>query len=92
MQVFGIAGYVRHLYEHGDRSGLNPDHVEKIRQILSALEAAERPEELALPGFHFHRLTGNRRGYFSVTVRANWRVTFRFEEGKAYEVHVEDDH
>jgi len=80
------------LYEHGDRSGVHPDHAEKIRQILSALEAAERPEELALPGFHFHRLTGNRRGYFSVTVRANWRITFRFAEGKAYDVHLEDYH
>ncbi len=83
---------LRRLYGHGDRRGVHPDHAEKIRQILSALEAAERPEELALPGFHFHRLTGNRRGYFAVTVRANWRITFRFEEGKAYDVHLEDYH
>jgi proteic killer suppression protein len=83
---------LRRLYEQGDRSGINPDHAEKIRKILSALEAAEAPEELALPSFHFHRLTGNRRGYFSVTVRANWRITFRFEQGRAYDVHLEDYH
>jgi toxin HigB-1 len=83
---------LRRFYEQGDRSGLNPDHAEKIKQILSALEAAETSEELDLPGFHFHRLTGNRRGTFSVTVRANWRITFRFEQGKASDVHLEDYH
>jgi len=81
---------LRRLYERGDRSGIHPDHAAKIRQILSALEAAETPEELALPGFHLHRLTGNRRGYFAITVRANWRITFRFEQGRAYDVHLED--
>ena len=83
---------LRRFYEQGDRRGLNPDHAGKIRQILSALEAVEAPEELDLPGFHFHRLTGNRRGTFSVTVRANWRITFRFEQGRAYDVHLEDYH
>ena len=83
---------LRRFYEQGDRRGLNPEHVGKIRQILSILEAAEAPEELALPGFHFHRLTGDRRGTFAVTVRANWRMTFRFEQGSAYDVHLEDDH
>lgn len=83
---------LRRFYEQGDRSGLNPAHAEKIKKILSALEAAETPEELDLPGLHFHRLTGNRRGTFSVTVRANWRMTFRFEQGNAYDVHLEDYH
>ena len=83
---------LRRFYERCDRSGLNPDHAGKIRQILSALEAAEAPEELDLPSFLLHRLTGNRRGTFAVTVRANWRITFRFEQGRAYDVHLEDYH
>ena len=40
----------------------------------------------------FHLLTGDRRGTYSVTVKANWRVTFRFHDGAAREVNLEDYH
>jgi proteic killer suppression protein len=53
---------------------------------------AETPEELDLPTFHFHALTGDRRGQFSVTVRANWRITFTFRQGGACDVNLEDYH
>ena len=42
--------------------------------------------------FRLHPLQGNRKGVWAVTVRANWRVTFRFEEGDAYDVDLEDYH
>jgi toxin HigB-1 len=60
--------------------------VDKALKLLSALEAANGPEDMALPLFRFHPLTGDRRGAYSVTVKANWRVTFRFHEGAAYDV------
>jgi toxin HigB-1 len=64
----------------------------KAREILSALDAADRPEEMALPSFHFHPLKGDRRGTYSVTVRANWRITFSFRQGAACDVDLEDYH
>ena len=69
---------LRRLYEKNDRSGIRPDLVDKAQKILSALEAANGPEDMALPLFWLHPLTGNRRGAYSVTVKANWRVTFAF--------------
>lgn len=83
---------LRRLYEKNDRSGIRPDLVEKVRKILSALEAATGPEDMALPSFRFHPLTGGRRGTYSVTVKANWRITFRFQEGAAHDVTLEDYH
>ena len=83
---------LRRLHEKDDRSGIRPDLVDKLRKILSALEAANGPEEMALPMFRFHRLTGDRRGTYSVTVNANWRITFRFQDGAAYDVNLEDYH
>lgn len=83
---------MRRLHEEGDRIGVRPDLVEKVQRILSALDAANGPEEMALPMFRFHPLTGDRRGTYSVTVKANWRVTFRFHEGAAYDVNLEDYH
>ena len=50
------------------------------------------PEDMALPLFRFHPLTGDRRGTYSVTVKANWRVTFGFRNGAAYDVNLEDYH
>jgi len=45
-----------------------------------------------LPGYGLHRLSGNRQDTYSVTVSGNWRITFRFEEGKAFDVNLEDYH
>ena len=83
---------LRRLYEKDDRGGIRADLVEKVRKILSALEAANGPEDMALPLFRFHSLTGDRRGTYSVTVKANWRVTFRFRDGAARDVDLEDYH
>ena len=83
---------LQRLYEKNDRSGIRADLVDKVRKILSALEAANGPEDMALPLFRFHSLTGDRRGTYSVTVKANWRVTFRFQDGAARDVNLEDYH
>jgi proteic killer suppression protein len=45
-----------------------------------------------VPGFGFHAMTGDRKGYWSVVVSRNWRVTFRFEEGQAWDVDFVDYH
>jgi toxin HigB-1 len=83
---------LRRLHEKNDRSGIRPDLVDKAQKILTALEAADRPEDMNLPQFRFHPLTGDRRGAYSVTVKANWRVTFGFHDGAAYDVNLEDYH
>ena len=83
---------LKRLYEQNDRSGIRPDLLDKVRKILSALEAADGPEDMALPLFRFHSLTGARRGTYSVTVKANWRVTFSFRQGAACDVDLEDYH
>ena len=83
---------LKRLYEQHDRSGIRPDLVDKVRKILSALEAADGPGDMALPMFRFHPLTGDRRGTYSVTVKANWRVTFSFRQGAACDVDLEDYH
>jgi proteic killer suppression protein len=45
-----------------------------------------------LPGFRLHQLKGELKAYWAVTVRANWRVIFRFEHGHAYDVDYVDSH
>lgn len=45
-----------------------------------------------LPPFRLHPLKGDLRGFWAVTVRANWRIIFRFENGDAYDVDLVDYH
>jgi len=83
---------LRRLFEKDDPRGLNPDHVEKITLILTTLDAAETVEALNIPSFRLHRLTGDLKGFWAVTVRANWRIIFRFADGVASDVNLVDYH
>jgi toxin HigB-1 len=77
----------------GNRSrGVNAEHVRKLKQILAVLQAAETIEALRLPTFGLHPLKGELKGFWAVTVRANWRVIFRFEDGKASDIDLVDYH
>jgi toxin HigB-1 len=83
---------LRQLFEDDLAKGVNPDHVRKIKQILLALQAAQQIEGLNVPTFRLHPLTGDLKGFWSIAVRANWRVIFRFEDGRAFDIDLVDYH
>jgi proteic killer suppression protein len=83
---------LRQLFEDDSARGVNAEHLRKIRQILGVLHAAETIEALQLPTFGLHPLKGDLKGFWAVTVRANWRIIFRFEDGKASDVDLVDYH
>jgi proteic killer suppression protein len=83
---------LKRLYDADDRRGLNAEHVEKIRRVLARLDQAARPEDMDLPGLRLHPLKGDLAGSWSVTIRANWRIVFRFEDGAATDVDYLDYH
>ncbi len=69
---------LRQLFEQDDASGVNAQHADKLRNILATLHGARTVAHMDLPGFRLHQLKGGLRGFWAVTVRANWRVIFRF--------------
>jgi toxin HigB-1 len=83
---------LRQLFEDDNAKGVNAEHVRKIGQILAVLHAAQTIEALNLPSFGLHPLKGDRKGSWAVTVRANWRIIFRFKNGKAFDVDLVDYH
>jgi proteic killer suppression protein len=83
---------LRKLFEEDDIRRVSADHVDRLRLILSALDQAGEVEDMNQPAFRLHPLKGGRKGVWAVTVRANWRVTFCFEGGDAYDVDLEDYH
>ncbi|HKN21763.1 MAG TPA: type II toxin-antitoxin system RelE/ParE family toxin [Terracidiphilus sp.] len=83
---------LKRLYEDDDPRGVVAEHLSKLRNILARLDATSSVEDMNLPGFSLHSLKGQLRGFMAVTVRANWRVIFRFAEGHAFDVDYLDYH
>ena len=91
IQSFRHKGLKR-FFEQDDRSKLPPDMVERIGVLLAALDEASVVADMDRPSFRLHPLKGVLRGFFAVTVRANWRIIFRFENGNAFDVDFLDYH
>ena len=83
---------LQRLFDRGDASRVTAEHRERLRDILAALDAAAGPVDVDLPGFRLHPLRGDLEGFWAVTVRANWRVVFRFDDGDAVDVDYLDYH
>ena len=83
---------LKRLYANDDRRSLNAEHVDKIARVLALLNRASRPQDMDLPGFRLHPLKGDLIGFWSVTIRANWRIIFRFEDGDVTDVDLIDYH
>jgi proteic killer suppression protein len=83
---------LKRLFEDDDRRGLNAQHVEKIRRVLARLARAAEAAHMDLPGWRLHPLKGELAGFWSVTVNANWRIVFRFENGDVTDVDYVDYH
>jgi proteic killer suppression protein len=85
---------LRRFAETGASKGLPPGSVERLRNMLAYLAAIEGEEELLVPpNFGAHRLTGDRKGIWALTVTRNWRMTFRINAAGAIEgMDLEDYH
>jgi len=84
---------LRRLYGENSSKRLSADTVDKLRRMLTFLDAMENPEELrALPLWKAHVLTGDRKGTWSLHVTRNRRLTFRIEDDEIIDLNVEDYH
>jgi proteic killer suppression protein len=86
---------LRRFIEADDPTGLQPAAVDKVRKMVSFLQDMESEEELrAVPTWKAHRLTGDRKGVWSLFVTKNWRITFRIDdaEGEIVDLDFEDYH
>ncbi len=91
IQSFRHRGLKR-LYEHGDRSLIRPDLQERVEVMLAQLDVASSPEAMRIPHYRLHALKGDRKGYWSITVKTNWRIIFHFEGKDIYDVELIDYH
>lgn len=66
------------FYKTGSKAGIQAKHAAKLRRILGLLDVATKAEDVNLPGYRLHPLTGKQKGFFSVWVNGNRRLIFRF--------------
>lgn len=83
---------LKRLYEDDDQRGIIAEHAVKLRDILARLDAAQVISDMDIAGFRLHPLKGEQKGFWAVTVRANWRVIFRFVDGDALDIDYVDYH
>jgi toxin HigB-1 len=83
---------LQRLYDTDDGRKLPADMLDRLRTILAALDAAADITDLDRPSFKLHKLKGDLKGHWAITVRANWRITFKFADGNATDVDFIDYH
>jgi proteic killer suppression protein len=86
---------LKRLYEEDNAKGVPAESADKLRKMLVFLDAMNEEEELhLLPTWKAHKLTGDRKGTWSLSVTANLRMTFRIDlvEREIYVLGLEDYH
>jgi proteic killer suppression protein len=83
---------LKRYWAKNDARGIRPHWIAKARIILSRLDAAAEPEQMDIPGFGFHALTGDLAGRYAVSVSRNWRIIFAWKGEDAIDIDMEDYH
>jgi toxin HigB-1 len=82
---------LRELFLIGVSAKVRADQQKKCLRLLDALDQAALPEDMNLPGLHFHGLHGKPKRY-AVAVNGPWRITFGYADGEAVDVDLEQYH
>jgi proteic killer suppression protein len=83
---------LKRLFEQNDPSRISASQRARVERILSYLNQARRPSDMDFAGLRLHPLTGELKGFWSVTVSANWRIIFRFDDSDVVDVDLIDYH
>ncbi|MHA6911213.1 type II toxin-antitoxin system RelE/ParE family toxin [Ralstonia pseudosolanacearum] len=80
------------FFTTGSKAGIRAKHASKLKRQLARLEVASKPQDMNVPGWRLHPLSGELADHWSVWVNGNWRLTFRFDGEDAEIVNYQDYH
>ena len=83
---------LQRFFEAGSKAGIQAAHAGKLRLQLAALDQAIKPEDLSVSSWGLHRLKGDLKGHWAITVSGNWRMIFAFDGTDAILVDYLDYH
>jgi len=91
--IRSVKGTATRQFIEAGKSKFSGLDVDLARQRLAELNAARSLDDLSrLRSVGLHKLKGDRRGFWAMTVNGPWRVVFRFRDGDAHEVEMVDYH
>lgn len=83
---------LQRYFATGSKAAIQPEHAQKLARQLKALHTVRRAEEMDIPGWRLHTLSGELAGHWSIRVSGNWRITFTFVGQDAILVDYQDYH
>ena len=83
---------MKDFFERNGVKKLPPELLLRIQAIFTVMDQANKVDELNLPTFNLHPLKGDLKGFWAITVRANWRIIFRFSDGDCLDLDFLDYH
>ncbi len=91
IKTFTHKGLEKYFFD-GIKKGIQPKHAKTLEMILDRLDASGEIRDMAYPGSGLHLLEPKKEKRWAVKVSGNWRITFKFKDGDAYDVNYEDYH
>jgi proteic killer suppression protein len=83
---------LENLFYEGQSKGINQEHIKKLTMILDMLDKSIDVKDMNYPGSKLHKLEPKKESRWAISVSGNWRLTFVFKNGNAYEVNYVDYH
>ena len=82
------------FFTKGSLKGIQSIHANKLSRILAVLNCLSSLRDLSSPAYRLHPLKGDMKNLYSITVQANWRITFEYDEqtSDVYIVDYQDYH
>ncbi len=82
---------LKELFDTGRSAKIKPAHRNKILLILDFLNAIGDISD-CYGHFEFHKLKGQRKDEYAMSVSKNYRITFKWDGRDVYDVNYEDYH
>lgn len=67
------------FFETGNKAGIQAQHAQKLTRVLLRMDIAKTANDVNLPGWRLHPLSGSLADHYSIAINGNWRITFKFE-------------
>lgn len=81
------------LFKREHIKKLSPVLMHRVRSKLLIINAASCENDLRIPpGNRFEKLTGDKKGKFSIRINEQWRIVFKWRDGNADDVIITDYH
>ena len=83
----------RDVFNRVHVSRFSPDLQRAVYRKLLLLDAAENLDDLKVPpGNRLEKLSGDRKGQYSIRVNEQFRICFSWKQGNAFDVEITDYH